>query len=115
MSSRLLRYHDENIRHARRPVLHIFPGKFCRPLHIRAARCVDQCRSTPKAVQSVQIGTHLRYLKVELISNYNCHIRAQRPIISKELTSETVRLMTTATASPSIIFCLRANFVWYVR
>jgi hypothetical protein len=50
MSSRLLRYHDENIRHARRPVLHSFPGKLCRPLHMRVARCVAQCRSTPKAV-----------------------------------------------------------------
>jgi len=56
MSSPLLRYHDENIRHARPPVLHSFPGKLCRPLHIRVARCVAQCRWTPKAVQSAQIG-----------------------------------------------------------
>ena len=85
MSSRLLRYHDENIRHARRPVLHSFPGKLCRPLHVRVARYVAQCRSTPKAVQSVQIWIHPRHLKVELISDYNCHIRAHRPKTSKEL------------------------------
>lgn len=85
MSSRLLRYNDENIRHVRRPVLHSFPGKLYRPRRIWFARCIAQCRSTAKAVQSVQIGTHPRYLKVELISNYNCHIHAQRPKISKEL------------------------------
>ena len=60
-------------------------GHLYHPFHSKACQIATQSCSTPKAVKSVQIGTHLKSLKVEPINNFNCHNHAQCPKISKDL------------------------------
>ena len=63
----------------------IFGSSMHHSLHSMACQIAAQSCTTPKAVKSVQIGTHLKSLKVEPMHNFNSHTHAQCPQISKDL------------------------------